>query len=103
MGLFEFFSKITHPAKRNGWVETEAVFTGKCERAAKGKPGRYTSAAYNEYQVRYYAEDGERLEWYDFYPLPDPDPESIKDSSIRIRYNKKKPWIFEAIEEGMDE
>lgn len=35
--------------------------------------------------------------------LPDPDPESIKDSSIRIRYNKKKPWIFEAIEEGMDE
>lgn len=61
MGLFEFFSKITHPAKRNGWVEMEAVFT----------------------------EDGERLEWYDFYPLPDPDPESIKDSSIRIRYNKK--------------
>ena len=48
-----------------------------------------TSAAYNEYQVRYYAGDGERLEWYDFYPLPDPDPESIKDSSIRIRYNKK--------------
>ncbi len=23
MGLFEFFSKITHPAKRNGWVETD--------------------------------------------------------------------------------
>ena len=99
MSLFEVFSNIAHPAKKKGWIETEAYFTGKFERAATGKPGRYISADYNEYQVRYYTGEGERVGWYVFYPSPDPDPEDIKDTSIRIRYNESKPWQFEAIDD----
>ena len=97
MNLFEFFVKLTHPEKRNGWVETTAYFTGKVEKAAMGKTGRYHPADYNEYQIKYYAEDKERLGWYIFYPVPNPDPEQLEGTSIRIRYKKSKPWIFEAI------
>ena len=53
MNLFEIFSNITHPAKKNGWIETVAFFTGKYEKAAFGRHGCYGSAGYNEYQVRY--------------------------------------------------
>ena len=97
MGLFDFLSNMTHPDQKNGWVETEAFFTGKCERAARGKSGHYVWTDYNEYEIRYYTADAEITGWYVFHPLPDPDPEAIKDTSIRIRYNEDKPWEFEAI------
>ena len=97
MGLFESISKLTHPTEKSGWIETNAFFTGKCKKAALGKPGPYIQANYNEYQIRYYTIEVERLGWYIFYPLPDPDLEEIKDTSIRIRYNERKPWEFEAI------
>ncbi len=99
MGLFEFFSKINHPSQKDGWIETEAYFTGKCEKAASGRPGHYIPAGYNEYQIRYYTAEGERSGWYVFYPLPDPDPESIRETRIRIRYRKSRPWVFEAVSE----
>jgi hypothetical protein len=99
MNLFEIFSNITHPAKKNGWIETVAFFTGKYEKAAFGRHGCYGSAGYNEYQVRYYTAEGERMGWYAFFPVPDPDPEDIIYTSIRIRYKERKPWVFEVIEE----
>ena len=99
MSLFERILKITHPAKKSGWIETKAIFTGKYENAALGKPGHYTTADYSEYQIRFHTAEGERYGWYVFHPLPDPDPEKIKNTSIRIRYKEKKPWEFEAIDE----
>ena len=29
MNVFEFFTKINHPEKKAGWVETTAYFTGE--------------------------------------------------------------------------
>lgn len=29
--------------------------------------------------------------------LEDPDPETIKDTEVRILYCKRKPWMFKAI------
>ena len=98
MNIFEFFSKLTHPSSKRGWIETQAVFTGRFEKAAKGKAGRYIEADYNEYQIKYLSSEKERYQWYIFYPLNDPDPEDIKGQELRIRYNKRKPWLFEAVE-----
>lgn len=97
MNLFEILSNLNHPSEKKGWLETEACFTGKVERAAIGKVGRYKQVDYNEYEIRYYTAEGERFGWYTFDPLPDPNPEDIKDTSIRIRYKENKPWEFEAI------
>ena len=106
MNLFEFFLKLTHPAHKPGWVETKAYFTGKTRQAARGKAGpyyprpkaHYELAAYREYEVRFYTDDGERTGWYVFYPVPDPDPASIMGEKIKIRYKKSRPWQFESIE-----
>ena len=100
MGIFEFLSDIMHLSENNEWIETEACFTGKYEKAATGKPGHYIPVDYHEYQIRYDTEQGERFGWYVFYPLPDPDPESISGTTIRIRYKKNKPWRFEAMRGG---
>ena len=99
MGLFEFCSRIVHRARKTGWTETNAVFTGKFEKAARGKAGHYIPADYSEYQIRFDTAEGEQYGWYVFYPLPDPDPETIKNTSIRIRYRENRPWIYEAIGE----
>ena len=97
MNIFEFFLKMNHPSEKEGWIETTAVFTGKAEKAAVGKPGHYKVAAYNEYEIIYRTNDKERGGWYTFNPLPDSD--DIKGTSIRIRYNSKKPWIFERVKD----
>ncbi len=97
MSIFEFFQKLNHPFEKEGWIETTAVFTGKVEKAAVGKPGHYKTAEYNEYEIKYQTDNEEHKGWYTFHPLPDPDPEGIKGTSITIRYNRKKPWDFEVI------
>ena len=99
MGIFEFFLKLNHPSRKTGWIETNAIFTGKMEKAAVGKPGHYKTVNYNEYEVKYLTGNGERKGWYVFHPAPDPEPEDIKGTNLRIRYNCKKPWLFEAINE----
>jgi hypothetical protein len=99
MSIFELFLKLNHPSKKAGWIETRAVFTGKVEKAAVGKPGHYHEADYYEYEIKYSADDEERMGWYVFHPSPEPDPEDIKGTCIRIRYNRKKPWSFEVIPE----
>lgn len=97
MNLFEFFVKLNHPENRNGWIETIAVFTGNVHKAAIGKVGKYKTVDYNEYEIRYMTSEGERTGWYIFHPLGDPDAYELKDSEIKIRYNERKPWEFEAI------
>ena len=100
MSVFDFFINLNHPFQRDDWIETAAVFTGNIERAAIGKPGHYKEADYNEYEIRYSTEDDVRTGWYIFYPAPDPETGDIKGTSIKIRYNSKKPWQFEAVPKG---
>ena len=99
MNLYEFFTHLTHPERGKGWEETTAYFTGKVERAAAGKPGRYKYKDYNEYEIRYYAGSTERRGWYTFYPVLDPEPEEIQGKEVRIRYSRIKPWIYEVMDE----
>ena len=42
--------------------------------------------------IIYHTNDKERSGWYTFTTLPD--PYNITGTSIRIRNNSKKPWIF---------
>ncbi|MCR5654797.1 MAG: hypothetical protein K6G07_04085 [Lachnospiraceae bacterium] len=97
MNIFEFFSNVTHPKNKRGWIQTKAVFTGRVEKAAKGKAGHYKDADYNEYEIRYMVSGKERRQWYVFYPLDDPEPDEIKGSELLIRYNKRRPWQYEAL------
>ena len=97
MNLFELFSKLNHPSSKRGWIETNAVFTGKTGSAVIGKPGYYNNADYLKYEIKYYTNDEERTGWYVFYPLDDPDPDDIAGQELHIRYNKNKPWLFEAV------
>lgn len=110
MNLFELFGKITHPSTRRGWVETTAHFTGEANHVYNSRINSRAhypkltnvppSSEINEYAIKYFAEDKERIGWYLFYPGPEPDPEEIKGTSIKIRYMKKRPWIFECIDSG---
>ena len=109
MNFFSVISKITHPDKRTGWVETIAYFTGEVRKPERGRGGLYpittniaSTDGFLEYGIRYYVGDKERIGWYIFYPGPDPDPQEIKDQSVKIRYMKRRPWIFEFIEENRD-
>ncbi len=97
MNLFEFFVNLNHKKHDKGWRETTAVFTGKYEKTVKRAKGGYIIADYNSYEIKYVANGEERRGWYAFYPLPDPDAESIKDTEMCIRYNEKRPYIFEQI------
>ena len=101
MNLFQMFFNLTHPPEKWGWVETTAYFTGDARKAMpKGRVGFYyhdQPADYNEYGIRYYADDSERLGWYRFYPSPDPEPEELKGKSVRIRYKKSRPWNYEFV------
>ena len=40
-----------------------------------------------------------RKGYYIFHPLPDPSIEEIEGMTVRIRYNQKKPYIFERVNE----
>ena len=96
MNLFEFFFKMTHPEKKTGWGETTAYFTGECSKAVRHTKTGYRPAEHNVYKIKYKVGYKERTGWYEFNPLPDPDPEEIKGTEIKIRYKKSRPWIFEA-------
>ncbi len=108
MNIFEFFSKLTHPDKRKGWVETTAYFTGDRRKTGSDRISRRahypkmlnvtSDKDFFEYAVKYYVEDIERTGWYLFYPAPDPDAEEIKGEKMKIRYMKKRPWIFESFD-----
>lgn len=103
MNLFELCNKINNPDEKKGWTETTAVFTGKNEKSAMGAKGHFQLTDVDEYEIRFNTEDGERTGWYKFSPLPGPDAADTEGKTIRIRYNDKKPWIFEAIPDDEDD
>ena len=108
VNLFGLFVRLTHPAKRFGWKETMAYFTGDARIPHRARGGHYplmtitSPVEAKEYAIRYYVDDQVRTGWYLFYPGPDPDPEDIKGMTLKIRYKKSRPWIFENIS-GMEE
>lgn len=97
MNLFEFFLKLRSKGT-DSWVETTAAFTGRRNKAAHRTKAGCRELDYYEYEIIYFVGDKEKRGFYSFYPLPDPEAEAVKGKTIRIKYNKKKPYIFEAAE-----
>ena len=97
MNLFEIFVKLTHMHIRGFWEETTATFTGKARKATVMRRRRIVEANYNAYEISYFADEKKIYSWHTFHPLPDPDPESLIGTKIRIRYKKTKPRDFEII------
>ena len=97
MNLLEFFSKL-HSNRTKSWIETTATFTGRRNKAASRTKVGYCELDYYEYEITYFAGDKERRGYYSFYPLPDPEIAEIKGQTMRIKYNEKKPYIFENAE-----
>ena len=99
MNLFEILSNFTHKTNRSLWIETTAKFTGKINKAAKRTKSGYVEYEHNEYEIVYEVEGKQRRAWYTFYPVPDPDVEEVKDTGIRIMYNRRKPYIVKGADE----
>ena len=99
MGLFEYFVRLTHHRDERKWETAEAVFTGKCEKAAVRTRMGPRPAAYNAYEIAYEANGVQCRGWYTFHPLEDPDPKELAGSTMMIRYRKNKPYIFEKWQE----
>lgn len=97
MNLFEFFTKL-HNDSTKSWIETTATFTGRRNKAMSRTKIGYRELDYYEYEITYYAGDKKKRGFYSFYPLPDPEIEEIEGESMKIKYNKKKPYIFVAAE-----
>ena len=77
------------------WMETEGIFTGKSEAAIIRTRLGPRKANYRAYEIVYSVNGKRQHGWYTFHPLPDPDPEELKEEKIRIRYKKQKPFVFE--------
>ena len=102
MNIFEFVFNITHRRKEDEWIETVGTFNGNVQKAVHY--GRYGTKRmdYNEYELEYYAGDKKRKGWYTYYPLPDPDPEELKGTTMKLRYMKKRPFIIEQVTDELD-
>ena len=99
MNLLDFFVYLTHHQSSENWEETTAVFTGKFEQAVRFTKYGTKQQIYNRYEIVYIAGDKECRSWYSFYPVPDPDARTLEGSPMRIRYYKRKPYLFEQVEE----
>ena len=97
MNLFEIFVKLTHMHIKWLWEETGATFTGRTRKATEMRRRKIVEADYNAYEISYFADEKKIFSWHTFHPLPDPDPESLSGTKIRIRYKKTKPRVFEII------
>ena len=97
MNLFELFLKF-HNNSTKSWIETTATFTGRRNKAASRTKTGYRELDYYEYEIKYFAGDKEKRGYYSFYPLPDPEIEEIEGKTLKIKYNSKKPFMFEAVQ-----
>lgn len=97
MNFFEICYNITHRKKDKGYQKTTAFFTGRVEKTVKYSRKKAFNEEYNRYEIKYYVDGKEKYGWYSFYPLPDPEVEELEE--IEIKYNIKKPYIFECVEE----
>ena len=95
MNFFELILKIQNRRSPHKWATTTATFTGKHEQAVVRTNRGPKKAAYNAWEIVYTVDDKIRHGWYTFHPLPD--PEEIAGTEIAIRYQRKKPYIFEAV------
>ncbi len=98
MNLFGFFLKL-HSIGKETWIDTTATFTGRRNKAACRTKTGFGELDYYEYEIIYLVGDKEKRGFYSFYPLPDPEIEDIKGKTMKIKYNKKKPYIFEGAEQ----
>lgn len=80
-------------------VETTTTFTGNVEQAVTFTQYGTKKQSYNQYEIVYQAGDKECRSWYSFYPAPEPDVSALQGTTMRIRYNKGKPSLFEQIED----
>ena len=96
MNLFEFCLKLNSLGKTT-WVETTATFTGKRNKAASRTKVGYRELDYYEYEITYSVGDEKRRGFYSFYPLQDPSIEEIEGKTMKIKYNKRKPYLFEPV------
>ena len=103
LNLFDFFFDLTHRKKEEEWVETVGTFNGNVQKAVDYERYGTKRVDYNTYELEYYAGDKKRKGWYTFHPLPEPDPEALKGTTIRMRYMKKRPFIIEEITDEQDE
>ena len=99
MNLLEFFLKLQRNRTKS-WIETTATFTGKRNKAATRTKVGYRECSYYEYEITYFVGDKKRRGYYSFYPLSDPEPERIEGKTMKIKYNKWKPYLFEAVTLG---
>ncbi len=100
MGLFEWMLKIKNRREYKSdpnWVEANAVFTGNREQAVKQCRNHLYVEKYYAYEIIYNTDEGEKHGWYSFHPLPDPEADEIQGETIKIRYKKKKPYLFEPV------
>lgn len=95
MSLFGMFTKMNN-SRTESWIETTATFTGVRNKAATRTKTGYREQDYYEYEINYMAGDEEKKGFYTFYPLPDPETEEIQGTTMKIRYNKRKPYVWEA-------
>ena len=95
MNLLEFFLNL-RSNRTKSWIETTATFTGRRNKATGRTKTGYIELDYYEYEITYFAGDKKRSGYYSFYPLPDPATEEIEGQTIQIKYNEKKPYIFES-------
>ena len=93
MNVFEFFFRRTHKRSSLIWEEATAIFTGKVQ----NDEFRTRADGYNAYEITYWAGEQKIYSYYTFHPLPDPDPASIMGTTMRIRYKKRRPHVFEMI------
>lgn len=101
MNFFELLSSL-HNSRTKSWIETTATFTGKRNKAASRTKTGYRELDYYEYEITYIAGGKEKRGFYTFYPVRDPELEEIEGKTMRIKYNEKKPYIFETISDMMD-
>lgn len=97
MNLFEIFSSLNHKSRISSWIETTATFTGDRNRAAARTKTGFREKEYFEYAITYDVSGKTQTGYYSFYPLPDPEIDEIKGKTIKIKYNKRKPYLFELI------
>jgi hypothetical protein len=99
MGVFDFVKNLPNKDEADKWCEAIGTFTGKTEKdfvyTLYGTKKEY----YNKYEIVYPIEGGECSSWYSFYPDPEPEAETFSGTTMKIKYLKKKPSIFEVEEE----
>lgn len=104
MNLMEFFVNMNQRDKQKNWIEATATFTGKRNRAARKVKYGFVEENWYTYEVTYEVKGKEQRSWYEFHPLPDPEPDEIRGTTVQIHYKKSKPFLIsKVLEEDTEE